>query len=84
MQPKTESTRIHGYRIELEIEDDNGDIVSSCWVSLSFANSARSYCSSLALLESLGILEADGDHDDKEVPEATIAKIAAWAYDHGY
>jgi hypothetical protein len=82
---KSAETNIRGYHVEFEINDDDGYPVSSCWVSLKFVNSPKSYCSSLARLESEGILEADEwEYDDKKVDDATVALISNWAYDQGY
>lgn len=78
---------IKGYHVTVEIDEDCGDIVSQCWVSLKFANRpGQEWCSSLALIENEGIIEYCGydDSEDRRVADATVAAISEWAYSVGY
>lgn len=77
-------TRIKGYHVELEIDDDCGDIVSQCTVTLKFANSDHVYCSSLAVIENEGTIECDDDETVRPVAQATVDLIVEWAYAKGY
>jgi hypothetical protein len=78
---------IKGYAVTVEIDEDCGDIVSQCWVSLKFTNRpGQEWCSSLALIEGEGIIEYCGYDDiaDRPVADATVAAISDWAQSVGY
>ena len=75
---------ICGYHVDLEIDEDCGDIVSQCTVTLKFVNDSREYCSSLAVIEHEGTIECDDGETVRPVAQASVDKIVAWAYANGY
>lgn len=67
-------TKIHGYTVELEVDDDVPE--SHCYIS------RGRHSASLELVDACGGFD-DGT-DDQDIPVNTIAAIRAWAEKNGY
>jgi len=77
---KSAETVIRGFKVELEIEGDGDDIVSSCFVYTPDQN----YGSSLALLMAEGFIEHDNGYDVKRIRDYVRNEIEDWALENGY
>lgn len=74
-----ETTVIDGFDVELIIEKDGGDIVSSAFVT------RGEFGASFAYLEANGSLyHNDGDHIEQAVADRTVSAIHEWLLEHGY
>jgi len=72
------SKRIDGFQVEVEVEMDGGQPVSSCFIS-------KGKCSSsLRLAQELGGVEGCDGACFEPMSESTLAKIEEFAYDNGY
>jgi len=71
-------TTIRGFKVELEIFDDGGDIVSQSVVI------HGDCCSSFTCLEAWGTLENDNTGEDIAFPNAPVNEIRDWLADNGY
>jgi hypothetical protein len=75
-------TVIHGYKVELELFEEQGDERSDCAVTREV--NGQEFGGSLGMLMGFGTLEDYRTGDEIVVEERIAAAIIKWAEDNGY
>jgi hypothetical protein len=76
------TTEIYGYKVELELFEEDGEPRSDCSVTRTVRG--QEFGGSLGMLMGFGMLEDYETGDEYDVPERHRRAIIKWAEDNGY
>lgn len=79
---ESKETVIHGYKVELELFEEDGQERSDCGVTKQVGD--QEYGGSLTMLMGFGTLEDYRTGEEILVPESIANVINKWAEDNGY